>query len=315
MPGMASERAWSGDQISNGAAPVVGKRGRMGTTRLALRTATLIAMLAGVALATDNRKEFKYNVASDGNVTINNALGPVTVKSGPGRQVLIVATTHSDKVEVDGAQAGNRVESRSHTTQKASGDEARVDYDVTVPADVDVTIHGGSGQITVGKMRSDVLIESESGKVDVGESANGHIHVRSVTGPINVWSINNGHIEITTVSGDVTLKAVNGPHLNVNAGKGNITYDGDFAGSGTYLMMNNSGNIDVTVPGNASISLKARTINGTVENDLPLQTGGLHVNFGSAALDPKRSLVGTSNSGSASVELRSFSGKIRVKKQ
>ncbi|MDP9269194.1 MAG: DUF4097 domain-containing protein [Acidobacteriota bacterium] len=274
-----------------------------------------VVLLTSAALAADNRKESKYNVGQGAIVTIANANGPITVKSGGGRQVLIVTTTHSDKVEVDAAQSGNRIESRAHSTQRISGDEGRVDYEVTVPADVDVTIRGGSGAIHVERLRSDIQLESDSGNVDVRDAGNGHVHVRTVTGPVTLTNISNGHIEITTVSGDIALKSVTGPHLNVNAGKGNTSYDGDFGSGGDYVITSNSGNIDVRVPANASIALKARSINGSVENDLPLQASAMHMNLGGSPADSKRTLMGTSNSGSSSVELRSFSGKIRVKKQ
>jgi len=291
----------------------------MAKMRTALQTAALVllsaALLSSVALAADNRKESKYNAGNGAILTIVNASGPITVKSGPGRQVLIVTTAHSDKVEVDTAQSGNRIESHVYTTQRASGDEASVDYQVTVPADVDVTIRGGGGPIRVERMRSDIMITSESGRVDVVDSGNGHVHVRAANGPITLSNVSNGHVEITSVSGDVALKYVTGPHVSVNAGRGNVTYDGDFAGSGDYTLTTNSGNIDVTAPANASISLKARSIRGSVDNDMPLQTGGMHMNFGASPADPTRTLMGTSNTGSSSVELRSFSGKIRVKKQ
>jgi hypothetical protein len=59
------------------------------------------------------------------------------------------------------------------------------------------------------------------------------------------------------------------------------------------------------------VDLSARSTTGAVENDFPLQEKS-HNSF-----VPKqgRSFAGTSNSGSSSVELQSFSGKIRVKKQ
>jgi hypothetical protein len=283
----------------------------MGNRNHAWRAVAVALLLGSVAYAADNRKEFKYNVASGGTVTITNSNGPVTVKAGPGRQVVVVATTHSEQVQVDANQYGNRVDARSRTTVKGGGDATRVDYEVTVPADVDLTIHGGGGPVRVDKLRGDVEIESESGKVDVREVTNSHVHVRSVTGPVSLFAVNNAHIEVTTVSGDVTLKSVSGPHLNVNAGKGSIYYDGDFGGAGEYTLINNSGNIEVTVPASASISLKAHSIRGSVENDLPLQAmpGVAPVS------DSARSLMGTSQAGTSSVDLRSFSGKIRVKKQ
>jgi DUF4097 and DUF4098 domain-containing protein YvlB len=67
----------------------------------------------------------------------------------------------------------------------------------------------------------------------------------------------------------------------------------------------------MTLPESASIDLTARTVSGTVTNDFPLQAK-THPTF-----VPKSgsSFAGTSNSGLSSVELQTFSGKIRVKKQ
>ncbi|HSE49070.1 MAG TPA: DUF4097 family beta strand repeat-containing protein [Terriglobales bacterium] len=278
----------------------------MGKANFGLRIAA-IALLATGALAADKRNEFKFNAASGSSVTVTNLHGAVTVKSGAGRQVLIVATTHSDQMAVEANQYGSRIDAR--TSGKAAGDAARVEYEVTVPADVDITVRGGSGSVRVERVRADVEVEADSGRVEVRDSSNGHVHVRTVDGPVNLFSLSNSHIEVTTVSGDVTLKAVTGPHLNVNAGKGSIYYDGDFGGSGEYILTNNSGNIEVTVPASAAISLKAHSIRGSVQNDLAGQEMP-----GMQAGAP-RSLVGTSKAASSSVDLRSFSGKIRVKKQ
>jgi hypothetical protein len=59
------------------------------------------------------------------------------------------------------------------------------------------------------------------------------------------------------------------------------------------------------------VDLTARSITGSVENDFPLQAKR-HPSF---AITQGRSFAGTSNSGASSVQLRSMSGKIRVKKQ
>lgn len=282
----------------------------MGRMRRAVLHATVLALATGVALAQE-RKELKYNVAAGGSVSVTNDQGPVTVRSGGGRQVLVVATVRSPKVEIDGSQHGNRVEVRTHALEKLSGEQGRVDYEITVPAGVNVAVRSNGGAVRVEKLRADVDVETEAGKVDVREVANGHIHVRTVSGPVHLWSVNNGHVEITSISGDVVLKSVSGPRLSVNTNKGSIYYDGDFGGAGEYNLSNNSGNIEVTVPANASIALKARSIRGSIENDLQLEP--MHGILPSG--DNKGTVIGTSNRGASAVELRSFSGRIRVKKQ
>jgi hypothetical protein len=76
-------------------------------------------------------------------------------------------------------------------------------------------------------------------------------------------------------------------------------------------MTTHSGAIDLLLPAAASVDLTARSTRGSVENEFPLQEKAHH----SFVPQQGRSFAGTSNSGSSSVELQSFSGKIRVKKQ
>ena len=80
---------------------------------------------------------------------------------------------------------------------------------------------------------------------------------------------------------------------------------------GEYSLTNHTGNIDVTLPSSASVDLDARSSHGSVEDSFPLRQKTHLAN----ALVAGRSFAGTSNSGSSSVQLRSFSGKIRLKKQ
>jgi DUF4097 and DUF4098 domain-containing protein YvlB len=268
-------------------------------------------LLAVAAFAADNRREFRYTVAPGANVTVTNESGPVDIKGSAGRQVVIVATTHSDKVEVDCGQKGNRIQATTHFLQHTNGPDGRVEYQIFVPSDASVTVRAPSGPITAEKMRGDLTLEGDAAQVDVHEVSNAHVHVRTISGPVTLGSVINGHVEITSLSGDVQLDAVSGPRVSVNTVKGSIRYNGDFGGGGDYMLVNHSGNIDVTLPASASVDLSARSINGSVENDFPLKQKQ-HPTF---AITQGRSFAGTSNSGASLVQLRSLSGKIRVKKQ
>lgn len=268
-------------------------------------------LLTVTVFAADNRKECRYNVTPGTRVTVTNDSGPVDVRGLAGRQVVIAATTHSDKVEVDCAQTGNRIQATSHLLQRGDGSDNRVEYQVLAPPDTSVTVHAPSGPITAQKLRADLTLEGDAAQVDVRDVSNAHIHVRTISGPVNLGNITNGHVEITSLSGDVRLDAVSGPKVSVSTAKGSIRYNGDFGEGGDYMLVNHSGNIDVTLPASASVDLMARSIAGSVENDFPLQQHP-HPTF---VPSPGRSFAGTSNSAASSVQLRSFSGKIRVKKQ
>ncbi len=113
-----------------------------------------------------------------------------------------------------------------------------------------------------------------------------------------------------TLGGNVTLTSVAGPKVTVSTTRGAIRYDGDPGQGGDYELINHNGDIEVALPATASVDLTARTVNGAVQNDFPLQQKA-HTSF---ALDA-RSLAGTAASGSCMIRLSSFSGKIHVHKK
>ena len=269
-----------------------------------------VAIVAVVALgAGQARKEYRYTVRARSSVTITNQYGPISVKPAPGNQVLVTATTHSDKVEVDQSQSGNRVDILSHLLPGANADNGRVEYEVQVPSDTSVTLHSTTGPLSAERLRGDVTLEGATAKVDVRDVSDAHVHVRTLNGPVTLTNIHDGHVEITSVSGDVTLNSVDGPLVQVNSSSGKIHYDGDFGAGGEYFLTSHSGDIEATAPDDASIDVTARSIRGHVENDFNLEPK--HTPF---ALKAGSAFAGTIGRAASSVKLLSFSGKIHLKK-
>ena len=281
--------------------------------KLAIVALTLLSATT-LALAADSTRQARLAISPGGVVNIANNAGSVTLRQGNQRQVLVTITTHSDKVEVDthSTPDGRRVDIRSHTVaqQKPSAEECRVEFDVAVPAGVSVTVTTATAPITIENVGGDLALSSDAGQITVKNAANSHLEVRGVAAPVMLSNI-TGHVQVVSSGGSVQLTNVSGPKVTVSTTTGNITYLGDFAGGGSYVMTTHSGAIDVTLPATASVDLTARSVRGSVENDYPLQIKP-HMTFVPAE---GRSFAGTSNSGSSSVELESFSGRIRVKKQ
>lgn len=270
-----------------------------------------IALLTAPVFGHAQKQEFKYTVAPGATVAVVNQRGNVTVRAAAGRQVVIQATAASNRVEVDAAQTGNRITARTHMLQKASGDEARVDYDVQVPADANVSVDSGSGEVRVENLRGTVTVVSEEGQVHVNGLTGGFVQVQSVNSGISLNNVQKSRVQATSTGGAIILNAVNGPSVTAKTTTGAITFTGDFAGGGNYVFSNHSGDISVTMPTSASVDLTARSVNGAVENDFPLAKAA-HAAF---QMKEGKSLAGVSNSGASSVDLKSFSGRIRVKKQ
>ncbi len=288
--------------------------------RHALLLTAAASLTVGICMATaqaaETRKEARIDIAAGGTLNIVNGGGSVTLRAGGGRQVLVTYVAHSVKVEVDQNTSANnnqRVELRTHALpgQKPSADEARVDYDITVPAGISVNVSTTSAPITVDSLSGDIGLSSESGQVTVRNVARSHLRVRSMTAAVSFSNVTLSRVDIQSAGGAVQLNNVTGQRVSAGTTSGNIEYRGDCSGGGDYILTTHSGAIDVTLPPTASVDLTARSTNGPVENAFPLEEKS-HTSF---VPQQGRSFAGTSNSGSSSVELQSFSGRIRVKKQ
>jgi DUF4097 and DUF4098 domain-containing protein YvlB len=271
----------------------------------------LIVVLISVMIASaEDRKEFHYKVHHRASVSVFNQYGPISVKPISGHQVIVTAILHSDKVEVDQSQGGNRVAIASRLLPGADADSGRVDYEVLVPSNASVTLRSATGPLRAEKMHGDIILEGNTADVDVRDFSDGHVHVRTLKGPVSLTNVSDGHVEITSVSGDVALKSVSGPLVQVNSTNGNIHYDGDFGESGEYSLMTHTGDIEAVTPAFASIDVYAHSEQGKVENDFLLQPSHstLMARAGSA-------FAGTVGKAASSVKLLSFSGKIHLKKR
>ena len=271
----------------------------------------IVLALAGVAFGAGVvRKDLRFKVGKHAMVSVNNQYGPITVKTGAEHLVVVTATLHSDKVELDQSKSGNRIGLVSHLLSGADHTSGVVEYEIQVPMDANVTLQSETGPIRVEKLRGDVTIEGSNAPIDVLDCADGHVHVKTLNGPVNLTNIRNGHIEIVSMGGDVTMSNVTGPSVKVNSNSGKIQYDGDFGAEGEYAFSSHTGNIEAVAPAYASIDVLARSSNGPVQSDFSLDPK--HTPFVAAV---GSAFHGTLNKAASSVSLFSFSGKIHLKKR
>jgi DUF4097 and DUF4098 domain-containing protein YvlB len=289
--------------------PNKGKR-FMQRSHQAKLTVVVLLTLTTFAVA-ETKKEYRYNVGAKATVSIINTYGAVSVHPSTGNVVVVNATTYSDKVEVDQAQNGNRVDVQSHLFEGATLENARVDYEVLVPADASVTLRSTTGPLRAEKLHGDVEMEGSSATVDVKDISDSHVHVKTMNGPVTLTNIRDGHVEIDSVSGDVNLISVTGPLVRVSSTSGKIRYDGDFGYAGEYRFNSHSGDIDATIPEDASVDVKAQSVRGKVQDDVPMQPK-THTSF---LAREGSSFAGTINKAASSVWLRTFSGRIHLKKR
>jgi len=274
-----------------------------------LGTVVILAVTA-YAVGDELHRDYRFKVGHRPSVSIVNQYGPISVKPANGHHVIVSAILHSDKVEVFQSQSGNRISISSHLLPGSDAESGRVDYEVLVPADASVTLHSATGPLHAERLHGDVILEGNTGRVDVSDVSEGHVHVRTMDGLVTLTNITDGHVEITSVSGNVALKTVTGPFIQVNSSSGKILYDGDFGSGGQYELTSHTGDIEATAPSYASIDVTARSEQGKVESDFALSPS-----YTSFAVRAGSAFAGTMGKAASSVKLFSFSGRIHLRKR
>jgi DUF4097 and DUF4098 domain-containing protein YvlB len=279
-------------------------------SRRAAEVVGVVVMVGTLFSVAETRQELHFKVGKKPSISINNQYGPVSVKAGAKREVIVTAVLHSDRVEIDQSHRGNRVDIVSHLLAGADQSTGQVDYEVLVPADANVTLTSMTGPLHAEKLQGDVVMEGNTANVDVRDVSDAHVHVKTLNGPVTLTDIRDGHVEITSLGGDVVLISVSGPLVEVNSSSGKIRYDGDFGAGGEYSLTSHTGDIEAVAPSYASIDVTARSVQGQVENDFQLQPK--HTAF---PIKAGSAFAGTVGKAASSVKLFSFSGRIHLKKR
>jgi hypothetical protein len=271
-------------------------------SRISTVLLVVLSLLSWLAAAQE-KKEFSCTVGPGAVISITNNYGPITVKPSGSSQVVVETVSHSDTVNLVNEQHGNRIELRSISSRQGIN---LVEYTVQVPATAFITLRSSDGTLRAQGLRGDVVLDAASGSVEATDISDAHLHVKTLSGPITLTDIRNSHLDIHSVRGNVDLHNVTGPSVEVNSGAGRITYDGDPGRIGEYLLTSHTGDLEVSIPASAWVEIKARSIKGQSEPEFP--------NVASAPTMGQVNLTGKPGKIGSRFEVRSFSGKIRVKR-
>ena len=270
---------------------------------------------AGALFAADNnRSEKTFEATSNPRITLTNVTGQILVRGWDKPQVHAVYIVVSPHVEVDsGVMPPNgpadKVRFATHVLDPlVTGNDQTADYSLDVPMGSNIEIHNPQGSVRIEKLQSDdASVESVGGAVWVSDFS-GHLFVRSVGGNIDVIRA-SGRVEAYSITGDLHFVSPATSKLRGSTTSGRILFEGDFPVAGDYSLSAYSGDIDILCPPSASFELSAKTVRGKLENEMPMTIRHETATPVSSA----NSLFGTHLAGKATVNLKSFSGAIRIR--
>ncbi len=195
-----------------------------------------------------------------------------------------------------------------------------VDYDITVPAtmdlqlggmSVDVDVTGTAGQVTANTVsgvvvvrggRGEITAQSVSGAVAV-EGAAGAIRANSTSGNVTLRNV-SGQVEARSVSGDVVLDNVRSTEVAAYTLSGDLYFEGEIAPNGRYTFATHSGWIIAGIRPDVNATLTLASSSGDFTSAFPWQETD----------EPRRGRrrTLTAGNGSATLEIESFSGDIEI---
>jgi hypothetical protein len=274
-----------------------------------------MALLASTTVAlADNSFDRTVNVSGQSDLYVSTGSGNIHIVPGGGGQIHIIGHVHAgwsafgdvnSRVQhiVENppiAQDGNTVRV-GEMADHSLFNNLSIDYDITVPADVALNLHSGSGDVEVNNVGRFISATSGSGNVRA-HGVHGPADLESGSGELELEDTGAGDVKVKTGSGDIKVQGFNGG-FTARSGSGDIQADGHLQNGG--MIMTGSGDVRLHLTPDSRFTLEASTGSGDIRVHMP---GVVAANS-----DSSRHHVTTSvNGGGPGLEIRTGSGDIEI---
>ena len=277
----------------------------------------LLSMLALLALQASQgfQTDTTVNVSQGTRLQVENQGGDIIVKTWDKNQVRVQAS-HSRRTHVS-INLGGAV--LSLEAEAEHGPSNMVDYELTVPAWMPLSLEGMYATVNVKGTRAAISVETLDGDITVEggaesvklTSVQGRISVTGARGRIELNTVSDdieaaelqGDIVAETVSGSITIARSNAKSVEIQTVSGELIYDGKVIDGGHYSLLTHSGEILFSVPETTNATIATAIGSGEVRASFPLPA---------SERPSRRRQTFRLGTGSATVELESFSGTISL---
>jgi DUF4097 and DUF4098 domain-containing protein YvlB len=311
---------------------------------LLLLTVAALPLLASESGAFDRT----LKVSGDVSLDVRSGTGDIRIHAGPDGSVHISATIRardswfglSAKEKISKLQSKPPVEQNGNliTIGKIEDSDLRnsvsIDYDVTVPAQTQLTSRAGTGNQTISGLKLPIKASGGTGAVTIdhagagviAHTGTGEIHLSAIqgaveastgtgaihasgvsgdvkihtgTGTVTVEDSSSGTINASTGTGSIKLRGVKAA-LQIHTGSGEISVEGE--PKGHWDISAGNGGIGLRLPSAASFNIDARSNSGTVTVNRKNVDGSI----------AKSRVQGKVGSGGPLVDAQTGSGHIQV---
>ena len=277
----------------------------------------LIGALMALSLVQQTDTIVELNGATG--LEIENAGGRITVTTWDRPEIRIRAQ-HSSRIVIAVERRRSGVIELEAETRRGNSFASIVDYDITMPASLDldlegwstdVTVEGANGEVTVETFEGDITIVGGRGSV-TAETTTGKIRIEDAEGVIEASSVaesmhssgSSGEIFVESVGGNITLADVSASVVEAGTVGGRISYSGSLDRDGEYFFGSHGGSITIEVPEGTDADVSFATIHGSISTNFS--------GVGNLARGQRNTF--TIGSGGAVLEAETFGGRIVLRR-
>ncbi len=274
-----------------------------------------LATLASVTLA--QQTDTTVAVEKGMRLKVENYGGEVVIRAGTENQVRVRAEhTSRDFVEVERRAGTLQVQAENRR-----GPPQSVRFNISVPKWMAVSVNGVYTDAHISGTEADVTVETVQGEVSLRggggfvslQSVEGVVTLNGTRGRIEANSVNEGveaynivgDLRVETVNGDVTLRGIDAANVEAITVNGDIEYDGTIKDNGRYSFATHNGDVTVSVPEKANVTVGVSTYQGEFESSFEVKLQGISA---------KKRFTFQHGTGSARLEIESFQGDIQLRR-
>ena len=254
--------------------------------RQALPLSLCLALLAGAAAA-QTQVERRRPAPANGEVSVDNDFGSVTVRGWERGDVLVRGTlaAGAEGLSFDGDREGTWISvDVPEEWMHASGEEPafRSTLEVFVPAgsrvsvstvNAEAVVTAVTGTVDVSTVNGAARVDSPASAVEV-ETMTGTVAVRTSAAEVTVGSISGavtvegatGSVQVETVSGAVAVSGTRLSSVHVETTAGEVGLSGTFAPAGEVEIESFSSPVRLSLPAGLRASFDLRTFGGQIRS-------------------------------------------------
>jgi hypothetical protein len=247
-------------------------------------------------------------------IEIHKAVGPDTAPPAMRLEILVSDKSKAGEAEYESCNATSDVmiDVPRGATLYLKTQEGDIDVDNVAEAHIETT----DGRVEARRILKATDAASVGGNVTL-EEASGRARLSSLGGDIEVRDLRplsgSDFLKIRTASGDILLARIGPAHVSATTISGELRLTGPLARGGSYDFTTTNGDVTILLSADSSFKLSAKiSESGEIITDFPLTYKGT---ASPVSLLQAGRLVGTYGSGEATINLVSFSGTLRLRKQ